>query len=46
MQFGNMAQLGVEPIWHNALYRSFRAALASDSPPQICRGCAVYRRQF
>jgi len=46
MQFGNMAQHGVEPIWHNELYRSFRTALASDSPPDICRGCAVYRRRF
>ena len=46
MQFGNMARVGVEPIWHNELYRAFRAALASDSPPQICRGCAVYRRRF
>jgi MoaA/NifB/PqqE/SkfB family radical SAM enzyme len=46
IQFGNMASDGVEAVWANAPYQAFRKALASDAPPDICRGCAVYRREF
>jgi radical SAM protein with 4Fe4S-binding SPASM domain len=46
IQFGNMADQGVASVWHNEAYRAFRTALSSDQPPQICRGCAVYRGQF
>ena len=44
--FGNMARDGVAPIWHGEPYNTFRDKLASDSPPDICRGCAVYRGMF
>ena len=27
-------------------YRAFRRALASDAPPEVCRGCSLYRRTF
>jgi MoaA/NifB/PqqE/SkfB family radical SAM enzyme len=46
MNFGNMARDGVAPVWDNAAYNGFRDRLASDSPPDICRGCAVYRGLF
>jgi MoaA/NifB/PqqE/SkfB family radical SAM enzyme len=46
MNFGNMAREGVGAVWGNAAYRGFRAQLASDEPPQICRGCALYRGSF
>jgi MoaA/NifB/PqqE/SkfB family radical SAM enzyme len=46
VNFGNMAREGVAPVWDNAAYSAFRDKLASDSPPDICRGCAVYRGLF
>jgi MoaA/NifB/PqqE/SkfB family radical SAM enzyme len=46
VNFGNMARDGVAPVWDNAAYSAFRDKLASDSPPDICRGCAVYRGLF
>jgi radical SAM protein with 4Fe4S-binding SPASM domain len=41
--FGNMAEEGVAAVWGNDAYQSFRDALASAEPPDVCRGCAVYR---
>lgn len=32
--------------WHGNAARDFRAALASDAPPAVCRGCALYRGTF
>ena len=46
VNFGNMARDGVAQIWDNAAYNAFRDRLASDTPPDICRGCAVYRGMF
>jgi MoaA/NifB/PqqE/SkfB family radical SAM enzyme len=43
---GNMAEQGVERVWNGLAYRSFRAALDSDKPPEICRGCAIYNGTF
>ena len=44
--FGNMAREGVVRVWNNAAYNAFRARLASDDPPDICKGCAVYNGHF
>jgi MoaA/NifB/PqqE/SkfB family radical SAM enzyme len=44
--FGNMLRDAVAPVWSNADYRRFRARLASDDPPEICRGCAIYQGRF
>ena len=46
VNFGNMAREGVVQVWDNAAYNRFRDRLASDSPPEICRGCAVYQGRF
>lgn len=46
VNFGNMGREGVVRIWNNDAYRKFRERLASDDPPEICRGCAVYRGTF
>jgi radical SAM protein with 4Fe4S-binding SPASM domain len=43
---GNMAADGVAAVWNGADYRAFRAALMTDEPPEICRGCAVYHGTF
>lgn len=46
VNFGNMAREGVVQVWDNAAYHRFRDRLASDSPPEICRGCSVYHGRF
>jgi len=33
-------------IWDGTAYREFRAALLTPAPPDVCRGCAMYRRVF
>jgi radical SAM protein with 4Fe4S-binding SPASM domain len=34
-------------IWEGEEYRSFRAGLVGDAtPPEVCRGCSLYRRVF
>jgi hypothetical protein len=44
--FGNMATEGVAQVWNNHAYNQFRSRLASDDPPDICKGCAVYHGHF
>jgi len=44
--FGSMSREGVAQVWNNGAYRQFRERLASDDPPDICRGCAVYQGKF
>jgi radical SAM protein with 4Fe4S-binding SPASM domain len=46
VNFGNMAEAGVQETWNNEAYGRFREQLASDEPPEICRGCAVYNGTF
>lgn len=46
MNFGNMAEQGVEAIWSNEEFERFRAQLDSDDPPEICRTCAIYNGTF
>jgi MoaA/NifB/PqqE/SkfB family radical SAM enzyme len=46
MNLGDMARDGVAPVWDGEPYRDFRAKLDSDSPPHVCRGCAVYNGSF
>ena len=46
IQFGDMAQNGVAPVWNNPEYDAFREQLASATPPDVCRSCAVYRGTF
>ena len=45
-KIGNMAKEGVVRVWDNAAYNAFRDRLASDEPPDICKGCAVYNGHF
>jgi radical SAM protein with 4Fe4S-binding SPASM domain len=45
-EMGNMAQQGAESVWNGDIYRSFRADLDSENPPEICRSCSVYQHTF
>lgn len=48
-RFGNVFDAGavrLNEVWRAAPARAFRAALAGDTPPSVCRSCALYRGQF
>lgn len=45
-QLGDIAAQDLEAVWNGASYRSFREALESDAPPDVCRSCSVYRGVF
>jgi MoaA/NifB/PqqE/SkfB family radical SAM enzyme len=44
--FGSVADEGIAAIWQGEGYERFRDALASESPPEICRSCAIYNGTF
>jgi radical SAM protein with 4Fe4S-binding SPASM domain len=46
INFGNMAKDGVEAVWNNSEYDTFRARLDGNDPPEICKSCAVYNGTF
>ncbi|MFP5405333.1 MAG: radical SAM/SPASM domain-containing protein [Gammaproteobacteria bacterium] len=37
---------GLIERWHGRAAQAFRAALASDSPPEVCKSCALYHGTF
>jgi hypothetical protein len=41
-----MAERGASTAWNHPDYQAFREALASDSPPEIDRSCAIYPGTF
>jgi radical SAM protein with 4Fe4S-binding SPASM domain len=44
---GNIHEEPLSSIWRGPEYGAFRERLVSDDdPPDICRGCAVYRHRF
>ncbi|WP_292931926.1 radical SAM protein [Noviherbaspirillum sp.] len=46
IHFGDMAQNGVAEVWNNQAYNRFREQLASATPPEVCRSCALYAGTF
>lgn len=40
------ASRGFKQVWKSAPYERFRSALLGDRPPDVCRGCAMYRGVF
>lgn len=46
INLGNVARMGIEPVWNGRAYRDFRRQLESDQPPEICRSCAIYHGTF
>ena len=46
IHFGDMAQDGVAQVWNNQAYSAFREQLASSTPPEVCRSCAIYAGNF
>jgi len=46
INFGNMAEKGVQEVWSSEPYQAFRSALASTAAPAVCRSCSLYRGTF
>lgn len=46
INFGNMADSGVKTVWDSERFSAFREQLASDTPPEICSSCAIYKGTF
>jgi radical SAM protein with 4Fe4S-binding SPASM domain len=46
VHFGDMARDGVAAVWNNPAYQSFRDALSSEEPPEVCRSCSIYSGTF
>lgn len=43
---GDLGEASFAEIWRGAAYEGFRAALMTDQPPDVCRGCSMYRGVF
>ncbi|MBI5202173.1 MAG: radical SAM protein [Elusimicrobia bacterium] len=43
---GDAAVDGVFHVWNGLAFGEFRDALASPAPPDVCRGCALYKGRF
>jgi radical SAM protein with 4Fe4S-binding SPASM domain len=43
---GDVGQTPFDTIWRGAGYDAFRAALMTPNPPDVCRGCSMYRGVF
>jgi radical SAM protein with 4Fe4S-binding SPASM domain len=43
---GDLGERSFAAIWTGTAYRDFRAALLTSEPPDVCRGCAMYRGVF
>ena len=44
---GRLAETDFATIWEGDAYQDFRAGLIDDSdPPDVCRGCSLYKRVF
>jgi radical SAM protein with 4Fe4S-binding SPASM domain len=46
ISLGSLTDTSFPQIWHGAAYRDFRRRLDSIDPPQVCRGCSLYRHTF
>lgn len=43
---GSVEKNGFREVWTSEEYRRFRGELMSEKPPDVCRGCSMYRGVF
>lgn len=43
---GNLEEQGFDEVWSGPGYRAFREGLLDGPPPDVCRGCSLYRGVF
>jgi radical SAM protein with 4Fe4S-binding SPASM domain len=46
MSLGRLGEQSFPRIWYGEPYRHFRRRLSGDDPPDVCRGCSLYRHTF
>lgn len=46
INFGSVAGRPVEQVWNSSNFQTFRQQLSSDTPPEICSACSIYRGTF
>ncbi|GIF12966.1 radical SAM protein [Actinoplanes teichomyceticus] len=46
VNLGDLGASSFAEIWHGPAYRDFRRRLDSADPPEVCRGCSLYRHTF
>lgn len=46
MHMGSVTEMPFERVWNGEAYQSFRSALDSGTPPDICAACSLYRGTF
>lgn len=47
VRLGDLTRQRFGEVWHGAAYREFRRRLLdAGDPPEVCRGCALYRSMF
>jgi len=46
VSLGDMANSGAEAVWNGEAYHEFRDALSSETPPEVCRSCAISSGTF
>ncbi|MEU4693087.1 radical SAM protein [Actinoplanes sp. NPDC023714] len=46
VSLGDLTESGFPEIWRGEPYREFRRRLSSAEPPEVCRGCSLYRHTF
>ncbi len=43
---GDVRTASFATVWAGSVYERFREALEGDRPPEVCRGCSMYRGVF
>jgi radical SAM protein with 4Fe4S-binding SPASM domain len=46
VSLGDVSRTAFAEIWRGPAYREFRRRLDSAEPPDVCRGCSLYRHTF
>jgi radical SAM protein with 4Fe4S-binding SPASM domain len=46
VSLGDLTSTSFTHIWYGEPYREFRRRLDSSNPPDVCRGCSLYRHTF
>ncbi|MGI5150150.1 radical SAM/SPASM domain-containing protein [Plantactinospora sp. CA-294935] len=46
VSLGRLAEQSFPQIWYGDAYREFRRRLSGNDPPDVCRGCSLYRHTF
>jgi MoaA/NifB/PqqE/SkfB family radical SAM enzyme len=46
MQLGQSPATPAAVVWNGESYETFRRQLASETPPEVCQSCAIYRGIF